>query len=295
MTRLGIVAFVVACSFPGGIAGAQGAQVGGVAESGLQQGEVAVSVRSEVRLAIKGIRATLSDRLNGMTREVSAQMPAVRGCYNKLVAKRPATVGGLRAEIVLGADSRRVRVDVTEVDGSDRELTACIEKLLRALPFREVERPAAAEVTLSFDNTRARGQAQLEEHQAEFSVDVSRDTDGVAVGQWATEGGAIVFTAKASGESGPDLVGGVLRGLRAGFSGFLDCHRRAGRKGMNPVGEIELSVRASRNGELVGSAIRVAIQDTQRTPGCVEKAIGRVDLGRDSPVGTIKLTVRFAQ
>lgn len=285
------MSLVLACALPVGVAGAQ---AGGVAESGLQQGEVAVSVRSEVRLAIKGIRATLSDRLNGMTREVSAQMPAVRACYSKLVAKRPATVGGVRAEIVLEADSRRVEVEVTEVDGSDRELTACIEKLLRALPFREVERPAAAEVTLSFDNTRARGQAQLEEHQAEFSVDVSRGADGTAAGQWATDGGAIVFIAKATGETGPDLVRAVLTGIRAGFSGFLDCHRRAGRKGMNPVGEIDLSVRASRGGDLVGSAIRVAIQDTQRTPTCVEKAISRVALGRRSSSGTLTLTVRFA-
>lgn len=290
MTRLGFVSLLLACSL---VVGTSSAQVGGVAESGLQQGEVAVSVRSEVRLAIKGIRATLSDRLNGMTREVSAQMPAVRACYGKLVAKRPATVGALRAEIVLEADSRRAAVDVTEVDGSDRELTACIEKLLRALPFRDVERPAAAEVTLSFDNTRARGQAQLEEHQAEFSVEVSRDSDGAAVGQWATEDGAIVFVAKAPGETGPDLIRAVLTGIRAGFSGFLDCHRRAGRKGMNPVGEIELSVRAAR-GDLAGHATRVAIQDTQRTPGCVEKAVGRVALGRGSSSGNLTLTVRFA-
>lgn len=289
MTRLGIVSLVLACSLP---AGAAGAQVGGVAESGLHQGEVTVSVRSEVRLAIKGIRATLSDRLNGMTREVSAQMPAVRACYSKLVAQRPATVGGLRAEIVLEADSRVAAVAVTEVDGSDRELTGCIEKLLRALPFREVERPAAAEVTFSFDNSRARGQAQMEEYRAEFSVDVSLDTDGAAVGRWATEDGAIVFSAKAGGQSGPDLVRAVLTGIRAGFSGFLDCHRRAGRKGMNPVGEVELSVRAAR-GELQGRATRVAIQDTQRTPGCVEKAIGRVALGPGSSSGSLNLTVRF--
>lgn len=268
---------------------------GGVANSGMQQGEAVVAVRSDVRLAVKGIRATLSDRLTALTREVTVEMPAVRACYTKLIATRPATVGGMRATIILEAGRPNPSIEMTEIDGTDAELSACVGKVFRRLSFREVERPAAAEVTLTFDNTRARGQAQLEERQAAFVVSVERDSENNHVGRWQTDGGEVVFEIVVPASAGADVAERLVHGVRGGFSGFLDCRRRAGRKGMNPVGEVTLDVGVGRDGKLSGHVTNSTVEDEKRTPGCVEKAISKIRLDPARRPARASIRVRFAQ
>lgn len=294
MMRRAFLGCVLCVCLPVSAAGAQESPPG-VANSGMQQGEAVVAVRSDVRLAIKGIRATLSDRLAAMTREISAQMPAVRACYTKIVATRPATVGGMRAVIVLEPGRGAPSIETTEIDGSDAELSACIGKILRHLDLRGVERPAAAELTLSFDNTRARGQAVLEERAAGFVANVETAPDGNHVGRWHTDGSEITFEVRvAAASGGPELAQSLVLGLRAGFSAFLDCRRRAGRQGMNPSGDVELDVQVARNGDVSGHVARSSVEDQKRTPGCVEKAVGRLRLESVTRAGRASMIVHFA-
>lgn len=264
----------------------------GVASSGMEQGEAVVAVRSDVRLAIKGIRATLSDRLTALTREVTAQMPAVRACYSRLIETRPATVGGLRAVIVLEPGKPKPSIEITEVDGADAELTACVSKILKRLELRGIERPAAIEATLSFDNSRARGQAQLEQRQAAFQANVQHAASGGYVGHWQTDGGEIAFDLEVAEGDGEAAAQALVMAVRAGFSGFLDCRRRAGRQGMNPTGEITLEVRVGRDGKATANVQNSTVEDTKRTPGCVEKAVSRlqVEPGRRATRSQLKVT-----
>ncbi len=295
MIRRVLLGWVLAVSLPVTVAGAQQPPAEGVANSGMQQGEAVVAVRSDVRLAIKGIRATLSDRLAAMTREISAQMPAVRACYSKIVATRPATVGGMRAVIVLEPGRSAPSIELTEVDGSDEELSACIGKIFRRLELRGVERPAAVEVTLSFDNTRARGQAALEARAGDFVANVETTPDGNHVGRWHTDGEEIAFEARAAGEGGAELARGLVVALREGFSGFLDCRRRAGRQGMSPEGAIDVDVRVARDGAVSGQVTRAALEDQKRTPGCVEKAVERLRVAPMRRAGRAALIVKFSR
>lgn len=274
---------------------AQRARAGrGVAGSGLEQGEVLVAVRSDVRLAIKGIRATLNDRLAAMTSAISSEMPAVRECYSKLVATRPATVGGLRAVVVLEPGASPPNVEITEVDGSDAALTSCVAKLLRGLNLRGVERPAAVEVTLTFDNTRARGQAAVDATQAAFTANLERQQDGSYVGRWQTENNEISFVVRVGASDGEPLAQTLVGAVRAGFYGFVDCRRRSGRHGMNPAGEIEMDLRIAGDGKISGHVTRITVEDTKRTPACVEKAATRLQLTGHRGAARASVTVVFA-
>lgn len=266
----------------------------GVANSGLEQGEAMVSVRSDVRLAIKGIRATLSDRLAGMTGAVSGRMPAIRECYSKVVATRPATVGGIRAVIVLAPDSGAPSIEMSQIDGADGELSTCVGKVLRQLDLRAVERPAAVEITLTFGNSRAQGQAQSEQHQAAFVANVERKPDGIVVGHWRTDGGEIEFSLEVREPDGEDLASALVGAVRAAFSGFVDCRRRAARHGMSSAGEIVVDLRVGRDGKVAGHTVRATVEDQKRTPGCVEKAASRLELEPQRRAARAVLNVHFA-
>jgi len=274
---------------------AQRARTGrGVADSGLEQGEVLVAVRSDVRLAIKGLRATLTDRLAGLTAAVSGQMPGIRTCYSTLVATRPATVGGMRALIVLEPGSAPASVEITEVDGSDAELTACVGRILRTLDLRAVERPAAAEVALTFNNTRADGQTQVDARQAAFAANVERADDGSYVGRWETETADISFAVHVAAADGEALARALVSSVRAGYTGFVDCRRRAGRQGMSPAGELDLDLRIAADGKITGHVTRTSVEDRKRTPACVEKAATRLPFEGARGAGRARITVRFA-
>ena len=94
--RLWAAVLAVAALTTTAAAGAQDA-----ASGPMGQGEANINVRSDVRLAIKGTRATISERIDQLTEVVTDLMPDMRKCYRELVAKRPTTVGALAIRIKL--------------------------------------------------------------------------------------------------------------------------------------------------------------------------------------------------
>lgn len=268
---------------------------GGVASSGMSQGEAVINVRSDVKMSIKGTRATTTDRIDKLGKTVSDAMPQVRTCYRELVAKRPATVGGLRVEITLEQGTKDVAVQVTEQDGSDRELTGCVKKVLARLPLQRLERPSAAIVTLEFSNTRAQGQGLVDEAAArEAQIEVTTEADGLLRSRVVTGDGKVTFDVSGDAKLGEQGVRSVLLALKSQFAGFLDCRRRANKNGLSPAGTIDVDLSLQRGGKAKVKLTGCTVAH-ERAPICVERALGRVRYEAAPPGRRAKVQVTFSE
>lgn len=255
---------------------------GGVARSGMEHGEALINIRSEVTLAIRGSRGTPQAHLDQLSQVVGDQMPAVRGCYGKLVAKRPATVGGLTLRISLDESKKNTKLELTENDGSDEQLTSCIRKLFKRADFKGVGRPAAAIIELSFANSRAPGQAKMEKRQEEADqVQVDERGDGGFEASYTTPDRRVTFVV--SSPRSKEAVAAATGTLRDSFAAFLDCRRRAAKDGLSPAGVVEVAVRIQQGGKASGKVKSSSVAHERVIP-CVERAFRRLKF-TDSPAG----------
>ena len=164
------------------------------------------------------------------------------------------------------------------------------------LRFSDVPRPAAAVVTLTFDNTRADSQAELEQAQAERDrVDVSDAPQGGKRASWTTADGRVSFVATARGGKDPAAaVAAVIRGLRTHFPPFLDCRRRASKRGLSPKGDIHAALRLQRGGKAKTRVGEITVAH-KRVPPCVKRAFGKVRYPQAPPGSRVDLKVSFAE
>jgi hypothetical protein len=284
------IAFGVLCA-----AQASAQETGGVASSGMAQGEAVINVRSDVKMAIKGTRATTTDRIDKLGKTVTDSMPDIRACYRELAAKRPTTVGSLRVEITLEQGTKDVSVQVTEQAGSDRELTGCVKKVLGKLPLQRLERPSAAIVTLEFSNSRAAGQGLVNEAAAkEAQTPVSTAADGRLHSQVVTGDGKVGFDVSGDSKLGEEGVRAVLLALKSQFAGFLDCRRRSNKNGLSPAGEVEADLTLQRGGKANVKIGRCTVAH-ERAPICVERALEKVNYESAPPGKRAKVRVTFAE
>jgi hypothetical protein len=242
-----------------------------VAGSGMGQGQANINVRSDVTLAIKGLRSTTTERLGKLTEVVSDQLPALRKCYRELIAKRPTTVGSLSIRITLEQGASAPVLELKENGGADPDLTGCVKRVLEHAPLRKLERPAAAEVTLQFENTRAKGQQEMSaRREVADKVDVREQAGGGYEAGWATADGKVGFTV--SSATSRDAVQAVLRTLRASFAGFADCRRRADKDGLSPGGELALHLQLQRGAKASGKVASSSVAHPRAKP-CVEHVL----------------------
>ena len=254
---------------------------GGIANSGMDQGEALINGRSNVTMSIRGTDGTRRANLEQLTEIISGQMGAVRACYGKIVKSRPTTVGGLAMRVTL-AKGKKPRHEFEEQDGSDEKLTACIRKLFRRNRYKGVERPAAAIVTLNFKNTRAPGQAVMKKHQAVSNqVEVRASQGGGYEADYRNPDGRVRFhvTSKRSERA----VEATARTLRDSFAAFLDCRRRAQKDGLSPAGEVAVDVRLMMGGKASGK-VKSSTVAHERVIPCVERAFRRLKF-KDAPAG----------
>lgn len=259
------------------------------------QGEAAINVRSDVTMAIRGTRGTPKARLQALGEVVMGKMDDVRSCYRELVSKRPTTVGAFAVTVALD-DGPQAKMSVEEQDGSDPQLKRCVMKRLATARFRRVPRPATAVVTLTFENSRAEGQAAFEQARATLAdVQVSDGPEGGREASWTTADGRVRFVARAgTGKRRDEAVTAVIRAVREGFAGFLDCRRRASKRGMSPAGSIAATIRL-RHGDRGDTKLGEITVAHQRVPNCVSRAFKKLRYP-DAPAGArVDLTVIFAE
>jgi len=273
--------------------GAASAQEGGVASSGLDQGEASINVRSDVKLGIKGTGGTTSERLAKLGEAVSEQMADIRGCYRKQVASSAEVVGGLRVELSLPPGGPP-NVVVTAQQGGSNELTLCVSRLLQKASWKTVGRPAAAVLSLEFDNTRARGQTLMNARVAETAhIDVHAGQDGQQEATWSTDGKEVTFTVRAQAAVARESVELVVHGFHEGYAGFLDCRRHSEKGGVSPEGDISAEVSIDRQGKGTAKLGAITVH-SDRAPKCAEKAFKHLSFDKPPSPVHASVLVHFA-
>jgi len=277
------VSLVTASLFPFQLA----AQDPGMA---MGQGEANINVRSDVKLAINGTAGTSQANLEALTDAIADQMPALRACYREIIAKRPTTVGGIAVRITLEAGKGKPLVEIKEVAGPEPEISACVRKVFEKAPLSKVPRPAAAVAALDVSNSRAAGEAVMQERRAITEVIDVRSDGGGFVAEWTTTDKEVSFAARSGSK---EAVEAVIRSLRDRFAGFLDCRRRARKGDLSPGGTLEAQLRLARGGD-ASTKMGATTVAHERAPICVENALKRVKF-EGAPAGQkADVTITFA-
>ena len=278
----------VAGAVLGGGAAAQG--LGGGSPMG--QGEANINVRADIKMSIQGTRATPADRVQLLTDAVSQQLAPMRTCYYDLVAKRPTSVGALAIRITLDPGGGPPDLELKELGGTEPALTNCVRKALDNAPLGKVPRPAAAIVTLQFDNTRARGQEAMEQRSAVADKVTVSERDGGYEAEWRSGDGKVGFNVRSAKSSA--AVEAVVRTLRDSYAGFADCRRRSEKDGKSPKGELAVSLQLQRGGKAAGKVDSSTVAHERAVP-CVERVLKRLKFGGAPPAQRVTVKVAFAE
>jgi hypothetical protein len=258
------------------------------------QGEAAINVRSDVKLGIKGTGGTPGERLAKLGQAVGDQMPEIRGCYRKLTANAPEIAGGLQLKLTL-EPTGKPKVEVTNTQGGADELVKCVSKVLRDAPYKDVGRPAAALLKLEFDNSRAKGQVEMNAKQAEISqVAVQNRGDGAKQASWSTQDAEVRFTVTAEAGAPDGTVELIMRGFHSGYAGFLDCRRKCEKGGLSPEGDIEAQLDLDRNGKPKLKLGNITVANA-RAPVCGAKAFSRTKFEKPPKPLRAQIVVHFAK
>jgi hypothetical protein len=262
----------------------------------MAQGEAAINVQSDVKLGIKGTGGTPSERLNKLGQAVGDQMPEIRACYRKLTAKAPEIAGGLQLKLTLPENAKaKPTVEITNTGVDANELVKCVSKVLTSATYADVGRPAAAFVKLEFDNSRAKGQAQMNAKVAEKSqVAVAERGGGAKEASWETDGAEVKFTVSTEAGAPDGAVELVMRGFHTGYAGFLDCRRKCEQGGVSPEGDINADVSLDRNGKAKVTFGTITVQHS-RAPGCGTKAFTRTKFEKPSAPIKAHVLIHFAK
>ncbi|HKU41318.1 MAG TPA: hypothetical protein VJR89_24310 [Polyangiales bacterium] len=261
------------------------------------QGEAAINVRSDVRLGVKGTGGTPSERLAKLGQAVGDQMGEIRGCYRKLVATAPELAGALQLKLTLPeAAKAKATVEVTKSEGGADELVKCVSKVLRDAPYKDVGRPAAAFLSLEFDNSRAKGQAAMNAKSAELAkTAVQSKGDGTKEGSWTTEGAEVRFTVAVDSGAPDAALELIMRGFKASYAAFLDCRRKCEKGGVSPEGDIEANLDLDKRGGKAKIKLGTITVTHERAPTCGTKAFNRTKFDKPEAPIHARVVVHFAK
>jgi hypothetical protein len=268
------------------------------AQSGsMSQGEANISVRSDVTLSVKGTGGTSSERLSKLGQAVSDQMGEIRTCYRQLVKDTPEVMGKLRLKLRLERENdkdKKPELEPLDQSPGAEPLLKCVTQVLGTAKYPEVGRPASAFLAMTFDNSRARGQAEMVQRAAKLAhVDVRDTLSGQREANWATEGDAVTFRVRAAPSEPADAVGVVMNWIRRNYAAFLDCRRRSEQGGKSPEGDIEIEVSVDARGQAkVKYGAVTVVHPRART--CTEPLFKRYPFDKPSAPVNARMDVHFA-
>jgi hypothetical protein len=269
------------------------AEISHAQDGAMGQGQAAIAVRSDVKLGIKGTGGTTSERLAKLGQAVGDQMGDIRTCYRKQVASSPEIVAALRLRIALEKSDKPV-VELTEQTAGSKELFACVSRALVNGKYRDVGRPAQAMLSLEFDNSRARGQAEMVERKSQLGRADTRDTSGAdGQGSWSSDGGQLRFLVRMEPAAPAGALDLVIRGFQAGYAAFLDCRRKCEKGGTSPEGDIEAELKIDRQARATAHLGNITVAH-ERAPACADRAFKRVRFDKPQAPLQAHVTVHFA-
>jgi len=253
------------------------------------QGEARITTRSDVRMSLESVPGTSAARLSALGRAVGAGMGAIRACYGEVVEQRPAVHGTMRLRVTAPARGA-LDLEVVEDGPQDRPLLTCIRGVLGRQPLDGVERPASAVVVLELQNSAAAGAVETARRADEADRIEVRQEGGRPEARGEAPG--LRFVVRGASGTSDELVAEGLRVVRSQIAGMLDCRRRASRRGMNPEGQVALSMRM-RRGRPPELTVGTSTVHDERAPGCLERALARPHRTPEAGPASLDVEVRF--
>lgn len=266
---------------------------GGVASSGMGQGEARISSRSDVRLSMESLPGTSGAAVSALGTRVGGRMAQIRGCYEETVSENPTVRGTLRLRLLLERRGRpNVEVDRDAVN--DAGLVRCISRQLQAIDTARLQRPTHAVVQLELANSAARGaeRAATRAEQAR-QVQITIDGDGNPTTSGGTPDGRVRFTVTGRGRESANVVADGYRSLMQVLPGLMDCRRRAGRRGRSPAGDLSVQLQM-REGRPARSRVTRSTVPNERTRGCVSRVLRRIE-HRASGSGRVTAQIHYTE
>ncbi|MFK7991292.1 MAG: hypothetical protein AB8I08_35075 [Sandaracinaceae bacterium] len=289
-----LLAFVLApfLALPS-LASAQGS--GGVANSGMGQGEARISSRSDVRLSMESMPGTGGSSMSALGTRVGARMATIRGCYETVVAEHPTVTGRLRMRVLLEDGHPGAAVEVDEDAVNDAGLVRCVTEALESIDCSRLRRPTRAIVQLEMGNTAAAG-ARVARARAQEArqVSITIDSDGNASSTGNAPGRGVAFTVTGEGRESVPAVTAAHRAVLTSIPGLLDCHRRASRRGQSPVGEIRARM-VIREGRPPVSRVSRSTVEESRTRPCINRVLRGIQQRTDEGRGNVELRIQFTE
>jgi hypothetical protein len=263
---------------------------GGVAGSGMTDGGASITTRANVELSLESAPGTGAARVAAWGRAMGGRMPAIRACYEGVVADRPTVEGTLRMLMTLPEGRGGVRVEVSEDGVNDAPLVRCVRGVLDDVPTDDLHRPSGAYAVMSFSNTASRAAAASAVAAAEAdAVTVSREGGVPSVSGEAREG-MVRWVVRGAADASDELVSEAHRVVRSQIAGLLDCRRRASRRGMDPTGVLTFSLRL--RGRTITPTVRESTVADTTAGRCVTQRLGRAP-HHPAAAGTVELEVTF--
>lgn len=268
------------------------------AQSGVMgQGEANIAVRSDVTLSVKGTGGTSSERLAKLGQAVSDQMGEIRSCYRQLVKDSPEVLGKLRMKLRLDQENgkdKKPELEVLDQSAGAEPLIKCVTEVLSTAKYTDVGRPASAFLAMTFDNSRARGQAEMQERAAKLAhVDVRETLSGLREANWATEGDEVKFRVRLDAVQPNDAAGVVMNWVRRNYAAFLDCRRRSEQGGKSPEGDIQIDLSVDAKGAAKVKYGTVTVEHP-RARTCTEPLFKKLPFDKPSAPMTARLDIHFA-
>lgn len=254
------------------------------------QGEARITAESDVTLEVRSGPATNRERLMEIGQVVGTRMGAVKQCYAAIAKSDPSVRGKLSYLLTLG---RPLKLETKVDDVGNKALASCVVKAIKGGNYGSVSGPGAAYILLEFTNSAAEGVLRTRERRAvEDAVKVEKTADGKHRAQGGTPDGKVLFTLEAKSEQ---ATAAAYRTLRSAIPTLLDCHRKAGRRGGDPEGEVVVALTVSKKGAARVQVKKNSIANpdgTKQAEKCVQKGLGRTTFSAES-AGKLDLTLHF--
>ena len=275
------------------LAHAQGGS-GGVANSGMGQGEARISSRSDVRLSMESMPGTSGAAVGALGARVGRRMTQIRTCYTDIVEENPGVAGRVRLRVLLGRRGAP-RVEVDDNGTGDRGLVRCFTRVLRGIDTSRLTRPTHAIVQLEVGNSAAAGSARVRARAEQArQVRVQIDGDGNVTSSGGTPDHRVRFRVTGNGRESTQAVVAAHRALLTALPSLMDCRRRAGRRGNSSEGEVHATMRI-RSGRAPTSRVTRSTLTWDRARGCVNRALAGIEQRSDGASGQVRVLITYSE
>jgi hypothetical protein len=268
---------------------------GAVKPAVMGEGEAKIAVQSNLRISIKGERATNALRVDAVGQAIGAKTARLKACYAQVVTRDPTRVGAVEVALAFDETRSEPKVDFRQNAGFTPDMLSCLRQILEAVSLDSERRPASVLATLEFSNSRAQGQEAMQERAGQSAAEsVAINATGKFEAAWSAPGAKVSLTTVAEPSENRESVVAAQRILRKALGTFLDCRRKAAKAGASPAGETVVDLVWSSRSH-AEARIQSTTLSKEPAVSCIKKAFNRLKLEQGPDRGHVTVTVAFGE